>query len=917
MSENRWQRIEDLFHRAADLEPADRGSLLESACAGDPGLRAEVEALLAADAEPGGGLEQAVAEAAGRLREATDDEALRAGERVGPYAIVGLIGRGGMGAVYRAMRDGEFRMEVALKLLKRGTDTEASLRRFRKERQILAALQHPNIARLLDGGATRDGLPYFAMEYVEGRPLLEHAAPLSTRQRLELFRAVCAAVQYAHQHLIVHRDLKPGNILVTADGTPKLLDFGIAKLLDPESTGGELTLTVAGTRLLTSDYASPEQVRGEPITIASDIYSLGVILYELLTGEHPHRIDTYSPQAIEKAICRDEPKRPSTWNRQLDPDLDNIVLMALRKEPQRRYGSVEQLSEDVRRYLENRPIRARKDTLAYRADKFVRRNKLGLVAAVLALAGLATGIATVRRQARRAEYRFRQVRGLAHTVLFDLNPAIENLTGSMKARELLVTTSLRYLDSLAAEAGDDPGLQLELAQAYEKVADVQGYSKVPNLGHPTDSLESYAKALRIARTLEPSRPALELLARIYSKIGYVQAWEMGRFSEGVESLSTGLRLANSIPGATGDPAYELRAEAYGILGDVYLHWRPDHAAAPYRRELEIAREWAAARPSQESRSSLSRAMVRQGYSLMQTGDLNGALADRRDALRILDDLLREQPTHVLWRVRRNGLLREFGKMTGDPNEFNLGDPKTAAVWFREALNDRERMAAADPDDHDAGREAAETTGELAETTGEWDPAQAEGLFRRSLALYADVLKAEPDDAASREGGASMEQGLGEILWRLGKRGEAFTRLDAAVETMEALHRQNPEHVEFALDLGEALDKRATCRLESRDSARAEQDLQRSMAILDPTFRANPRNLTALRNLADCHRGFGDLAASRSDWKKAGIEYQKSLDLWDRWKEVGTSSVYDQRRRDDAALLVARATKQSLQPSPAR
>ncbi|HET7452063.1 MAG TPA: serine/threonine-protein kinase, partial [Thermoanaerobaculia bacterium] len=383
MSEERWRRIEEIFHGAADLDGAGRDALLESACAGDPELRAEVESLLSADAGGQGNLEAAVAEAAEHLRE-DDDEALRSGDRIGPYAIVGLIGRGGMGAVYRAVRDGEFRMDVALKLLKRGTDTDASLRRFRKERQILAALQHPNIARMLDGGATDDGLPYFAMEYVEGRPLLDYAASLSVRQRLELFRAVCAAVQYAHQHLIVHRDLKPGNILVTADGTPKLLDFGIAKLLDPDSTTGEMTMTVAGARLLTPDYASPEQVRGEPITIASDIYSLGVVLYELLTGERPHQIDTYTPQAIERAICRDEPKKPSTWNRQLDPDLDNIVLMALRKEPQRRYGSVEQLSEDIRRYLENRPIRARKDTVTYRAGKFVRRNRVGLLVGTIA-----------------------------------------------------------------------------------------------------------------------------------------------------------------------------------------------------------------------------------------------------------------------------------------------------------------------------------------------------------------------------------------------------------------------------------------------------------------------------------------------------------------------------------------------------
>jgi predicted Ser/Thr protein kinase len=440
MSDGRWHRVEDLFHRAADLAPTERAAFLSTACGGDQGLREEVESLLAADIDPEAVLEAAVAEAAGQLRAETEDGAVLIGQRIGPYLIVNLVGKGGMGTVYRAVREGEFRMEVALKLLKRGTDTDASLRQFRKERQILAALQHPNIARLLDGGATEDGLPYFAMEYVDGSPLLEYARPLSIRQRLELFRSVCAAVQYAHQNLIVHRDLKPGNILVTADGTPKLLDFGIAKLVDPESMGHDRTLTAAGGRRMTPDYASPEQVRGEPVTTATDVYSLGVILYELLTGERPYHLDTRSPEAIERAICSEEPRKPSTWNRQLDPDLDNIVLMTLRKEPQRRYVSVEQLSDDVQRCLEGRPVRARKDTARYRAVKFVNRNKLGTIAAALAVLGIAAGVVAISREARRAEYRFRQVRKFARTVLFDLNPQIENLGGSTKARELLVKT---------------------------------------------------------------------------------------------------------------------------------------------------------------------------------------------------------------------------------------------------------------------------------------------------------------------------------------------------------------------------------------------------------------------------------------------------------------------------------------------
>ena len=283
--------------------------------------------------------ETTIARAIGHLSSDSTQSSDLTGARIGRYTIQGLIGKGGMGAVYRAVREDDFRMQVAIKLLKPGTDSEAALGRFRTERQILAALQHPNIAHLLDGGATEAGLPYFVMEYVDGTPLLEYAARLPVRQRLELFRSVCQAVQYAHQNLIVHRDIKPTNILVTREGTPKLLDFGIAKLLGPAAGPPTVSLTGAGGQLMTPAYASPEQVRGKPVTPATDIYSLGAVLYELLTGRRAHELETHSAEEIQREICMREPPKPSSLVKDLDPDLDNIVLMALRKEPERRYAS--------------------------------------------------------------------------------------------------------------------------------------------------------------------------------------------------------------------------------------------------------------------------------------------------------------------------------------------------------------------------------------------------------------------------------------------------------------------------------------------------------------------------------------------------------------------------------------------------
>jgi tetratricopeptide (TPR) repeat protein len=914
MSDDRWRRIEDLFHQVADLAPAERAAFLDRACAGDHVLRHEVESLLAADAPQEGFLQAAVAQAAEQLPAEPDEDGELIGKRIGRYSIAGLIGKGGVGAVYRAVRDDEFHMQVALKLLKRGTDTEAALSRFRTERQILAVLQHPNIAHLMDAGATESGLPYFVMEYVEGRPLLEYAAPLSIRQRLELFRTVCAAVQYAHQNLVVHRDLKPGNILVTADGAPKLLDFGIAKLLDPESGGSNMPLTAIGARLMTPDYASPEQVRGEPITTATDVYSLGVVLYELLTDQRPLHMETYSPEAIERAICLEEPRKPSALNQHLDRDLDNIVLLALRKDPQRRYGSVEQFSGDIRRYLEGRPVRARKDTLGYRANKFIRRNKVGMALVALAAIGIVTGVVAVNRQARRAEYRFRQVRKLASTVLFDLNPEIESLAGSTKARELVVKTSLEYLDSLAVEAGDDPALQLELATAYGKVGDVQGNPRFSNLGHPEASLESYGKALAIARKLGSSRPALELSARCYSKIGVVQYSALGRSSEAQENLQLAARIADSIPAKTGEPAYRVRAEAYGFLGDLL---EGERTSEPLRRSLEIAREWTGAQPSSESRYFLVVAMGRWGSVLSQTGDLAGSLDNYLGALRIIEKLLEEQPENGVWAKDRDTCWEHIGNVSGHPQKLNLGDRKAAAGWLQRSASDVERLLAADPNDLRARFNLSEVTAELAAVLRESDPHRAEQLYRRSLALSSSVLSSNPQNTEALYWQGFNRVGFAWVLRRLGKRSEALGELQRAVEILEGLGKRGAGDLGFRQLLGVALHTLAAHRLEMGNAGGAERDLQRSLGLLEPLYQANPRRLTLLRDVADCYQGFGDLSASRSNWKQAQVWYQKSLDLWERWKQVGVSSIYDSQRRDLAARLLAQAAQNSSKTSPSR
>jgi tetratricopeptide (TPR) repeat protein len=404
MESKHWRKFDDVFQAALDCETDRRSAFLDAACAEDAVLRAEVESLLASYEQAGSFTAAPALHDGLRLLEQTESEFApdtMLGRHIGPYQIVRAIGSGGMGAVYLAARaDEAFQKEVAIKIVKPGPDTGLIIRRFYSERQMLASLDHPNITRLLDGGKTEDGLPYFIMEHVEGQPIDQYcdAARLDLKERLRLFRKVCSAVECAHRSLIIHRDIKPANVLVTAAGVPKLLDFGIAKLLNPPAEAVAREMTAPAVRLMTPEYASPEQVRGENVTTVSDVYSLGVLLYQLLTGARPYRLAGNTPAEIERSICDQAPERPSVaagrvLGRRLRGDLDNIVLMALRKEPQRRYGSVEQFSEDIRRYLDGQPVAARPDTTGYRAIKFIQRNKAWVATAVVFFFMLTGGIA--------------------------------------------------------------------------------------------------------------------------------------------------------------------------------------------------------------------------------------------------------------------------------------------------------------------------------------------------------------------------------------------------------------------------------------------------------------------------------------------------------------------------------------------
>ena len=506
-----WDHVEDVFAAALAAEDSARTAVLDAHCAARAELRAEVEALLAAHARAGEFIEPPTLDASGAA--SGDGCGAAPGARIGAFQLRGRIAQGGMGEVYRAERvEGEFTQQVAIKLIAARLHGAETLRRFRAERQILASLQHPNIVTLLDGGVTADGQPFIAMEYVDGLPLTEfcrqHATPLGPR--LQLFQQLCAAVGFAHRHLVVHRDLKPGNVFVTRDGVVKVLDFGVAKLLEPHEGMAGATISLLGP--MTPNYASPEQVRGQAVTTACDVYALGVMLYELLSGGRPYETGGKTVDEVVSIVVNREPVRPSAAGRtdlpydprRLRGDLDAIVRKAMAKDAARRYASAEELADELGRVLAGQPVVAREPSLVYLTRKAIVRHRAAFAVAAVAFVLLVTALVAALWQARaaarereRAEQRFADVRALANSLVFEVYDAIQFLPGATSARQLIVKRALDYIDRLAADRPRDLALRRELAGAYYRLAEVQGNPVRANLGDLDGALASYGKALRL------------------------------------------------------------------------------------------------------------------------------------------------------------------------------------------------------------------------------------------------------------------------------------------------------------------------------------------------------------------------------------------------------------------------------------
>jgi non-specific serine/threonine protein kinase/serine/threonine-protein kinase len=751
-----------VLSEALDLETGRRRQFLDSACAHDADLRAEVDLLLAHQVDTDDdAIEECAADAA-RFRLAQD--VTRIGSRIGAYKIVREIGHGGMGIVYLAERDDEhYRQQVAIKLINPGLSGDTIRRRFRNEMQILADLNHPNIARLFDGGQTPDGVPYLVMEYVEGSPINHYCNDrnLSTEQRLKLFCTVCDAVQYAHQHLVIHRDIKPGNILVTSEGLPKLVDFGIAKLLDNGNSIPDATATVMP--FMTPEYASPEQVYGLSATTATDIYSLGVVLYELLTGRSPYRLKSRVPHELAQAILDQEPQR-----QRLKGDLDNIVLMAMRKEPQRRYASAEQFAEDIRRHLDGLPVRARQDTFSYRASKFIRRRKLAVAAAALILLTLLVGIIATAWQARvaraeraRAERRFNEVRQLANSIVFEVHDAIVNLPGSTTARSLIVQRGLNYLDSLAQDAADDRGLQRELAAAYEKLGAVQYTPSVAHLGDLEGALQSHRKAAALREALVAADPN----NRDYRR----------------ELLDSYWFIATLL-GKQGDSARELQM---------------------LRDQLPARQELAAAETTEfVDRYNLAGTYAYIGSLSMAMGDVQGALDNQREALKIRETLAGVDPNTT--RARRALTISyEYLARATDL----AGDAKGALELQQRGLEMREALVAADPLNTDLRLMLIESHRYVGDMFFKLDDLeQASTHYQKQLAINEELLAADPANAQFHSNKAVALIKVGDIKARSKRTAEALSNYNEALRILEKLSETTKQDISIRQDLNDLRTK---------------------------------------------------------------------------------------------------------------
>lgn len=832
MSSPNWKDVKELLDEILDLPKERRETYLAKRNVSAE-MRAEIDSLIAFEDDAAGMMQLSAVEFS---KEFIDDDMTLCGQSVGPYQVISELGYGGMGVVYLAQRiDGKFEQRVALKLLKRELNTASLRGRFENEQKILARLEHVNISRLLDAGTTSDRIPYLAMEYVDGLPIDEYCVrnSLDLEERLELFLNVCSAVDFAHRNLVIHRDLKPSNIIVTKDGTPKLLDFGISKIIS-DDVAAAATVTRLG--VMTPGYASPEQLRGDSVSTATDVYSLGVILFELLSGRRPFEQSEGSLKDIYHAVLETEPPLPSAWietenvgtqdlpyvqsmgatapslppkttartgnvrPHSLRGDLDNIVLKAIQKEPGRRYSSAENLAEDIRRHLAGLPVTALPDTFLYRTAKFVRRNRLAVIGASLIALVVIGGIAATLWQARnarierdRAAQRFEDVRGIANSFLTEFSPLIENLPGSTPARKLLVTRALQYLDKLSPEGSDDPAFQNELAVAYEKVADIQGNPFNPNIGDVKGARQSYEKAMAIRENIR-AKTHSELNdqdASLFEKVGGTSS-NGGEFAKAVSYMDLALQIRQAA--VDRDP---MNRDAKIALGRTirsrglieFYEGNNKEAIKYYGRSRDIFEQVLAENPADD------RVAHDHAYMFVALGEAYGwdtelALAAEhlQKGLDRLIPLADKYPNDLS--IQRS-LNLAFNKRA--ENYEDSEEPAKAVDLYSKGLAIAQKTAKIDPDNVQAKRDVAMGYKKMAQAMDSAGRSkESASTLINALGVFRELSEADPDNADALYDVANTRFSLGETYLSLKDHEIALKTFDAAKQEFDLVLARNPD-----------------------------------------------------------------------------------------------------------------------------
>jgi serine/threonine protein kinase/tetratricopeptide (TPR) repeat protein len=920
-----WQQIREIFHAALELRDEQRERYLNEACP-DAAMRREVESLLKSHQDAGDLLEMPALKLASDAPKAEDEDPW-IGNFIGAYQVIAKIGQGGMGTVYRAIRvDDQYFKQVAIKVVRSELGTDHHLRRFKNERQIMASLDHPNIARLLDGG-TAKGAPYFVMEFIEGKRIDEYcdSRKLSTDARIKLFLDVCSAVQYAHQNLIVHRDLKPGNILITPDGVPKLLDFGIAKLLEPEmflQSGG---LTMSEMKPMTPEFASPEQFLGNPVTTVSDVYSLGVLLYRLLTGHSPYKVEGRPLHELARAISETEPVRPSlaidrtseetgadgqlvtitpeavsrsrdthpeNLRNRLSGDLDNILLKALRKEPTRRYPSVEQFADDLRRHLDGLPVLARKDTIRYRTTKFVMRHRVGVAATLIVALSLVGGIVTslwqahiARTERAKAEQRFNDIRRLANSLIFDMDSAIADLPGATAARKMLVSNAVQYLDLLAKDSKGNADLERELATAYRKLFDVQGNQFRGNLGDTAGAMASLRKLVSLRENLAAANPqnhadqvALVDSYRMLAQMLVTNGDLKGGIQYGLKAQGIIIEEAKTHPSDVEtldklEDIYELMGDIQGGNGLSANLGDTPGALENHRKALEIANRVLELKPGDPAaRRSMAIYHLKIGDDLTKLGDRKQSLEEYAKAL----DIYKAISAGVLSAVYSREMSLLYTRI-GDTQLMD-GNSAEALKSYRAAMDLAEDLAKVDPQNALAREDLAIGYAMLGKASADSGRVQEGlGLLRKAAGMIEQEI--HPDFQNS-----DKQRVLGLLyIWHAqvllntpGSTESALSEYKKTVAIYERIQSAEPNDIEARITLA-ATNIKIAETLAAKHPATAIALYEKAIPVLEPYALGTPPNSPAQYALGDALTGMG--VALQTQARQKGATPERQLEHW--------------------------------------